>query len=190
VDPVRPEESEWIERCLRGEKRAYEHLVRRYERMVRSVIRRLIASDAEVDDLAQAAFVTAYENLAQYNATARFSTWLCQIALNKCRDWLRAQHRQRTDVDGDADIGRLDVRDPAGGPESMAELKQQDAQLQAALARLRPSEREVIVLKYIEEYDYETVAGMLGCSVDAAKVRCLRARDALRRALERIGMKP
>jgi RNA polymerase sigma-70 factor, ECF subfamily len=190
VDSQQREESEWIERCLRGEERAYAQLVQRYERMVRSVVRRLIVSDAEVDDLAQAAFVTAYENLSQYNADARFSTWLCQIALNKCRDWLRARERRRANIDEDTDVDRVDVGDPSDGPEFQAESKERDAQLQRALARLRASEREVIVLKYIEGHDYETVAQMLGCSVDAAKVRSLRARDALKRVLERMGVRP
>ena len=190
MDDLQREESEWIERSLRGDPRAYAHLVRRYERMVRSVVRRLIVSEAEVDDLAQAAFVAAYENLAQYSAAARFSTWLCQIALNKSRDWLRARERQRTNIDEDADIGRVDVGDPSDGPEFRAESKERDAKLQYALARLRASEREVIVLKYIEGHDYETVARMLGCSVDAAKVRSLRARDVLKRVLEQLGVKP
>lgn len=190
MDPLQREESEWIERCLRGERRTYSYLVQRYERMVRSVIRRLIVSEAEVDDLAQAAFITAYENLAQYAGTARFSTWLCQIALNKCRDWLRARDRQRANVDERADTDRVDVGDPADGPELRAELKQRDAKLQAALGRLRASEREVIVLKYIEGHDYETVARILSCSVDAAKVRSLRARDALKQVLKQMGVEP
>jgi RNA polymerase sigma-70 factor, ECF subfamily len=189
VDPSQREENEWIERSLRGEQRAYGLLVQRYERMVRSVVRRLILSDAEVDDLAQAAFVTAYENLAQYGGTARFSTWLCQIALNKCRDWLRARERHRSNIDENADIEQVEVGDPTEGPEFRLESSELDAMLQQALGRLRASDREVIVLKYIEGHDYETIAQMLGCSSDAAKVRSLRARDMLKRVLEQMGVK-
>ena len=188
MDIRQREEGEWIERCLRGEQRVYAYLVQRYERMVRSVIRRLIVSDAEVDDLAQAAFVTAYENLAQFEGTARFSTWVCEIALNKSRDWLRGQRRRQANIDEDADVERVDVGDPSDGPERKAELKQRDGKLQAALARLRAGEREVIVLKYVEGHDYETVARMLGCSVDAAKVRSLRAREVLKEVLKQMGV--
>lgn len=190
MDRSEREENEWIERSLHGDEQAYACLVQRYERMVRSVVRRLIVSDAEVDDLAQAAFVTAYESLAQYGAAARFSTWLCQIALNKCRDWLRARERHRTNIDEDADLEQLEVGDPSEDPGLRAELSQLDAMLQQALGRLRASDRELIVLKYIEGHDYETVARLLGCSVDAAKVRSLRARDTLKRILERMGVKP
>ncbi|HZP94505.1 MAG TPA: sigma-70 family RNA polymerase sigma factor [Burkholderiales bacterium] len=190
MDRSAQEENEWIERSLQGDQQAYACLVQRYERMVRSVVRRLIVSDAEVDDLAQAAFVTAYENLAHYGAAARFSTWLCQIALNKCRDWLRARDRHRTNIDEDADIEQMEIGDPSDGPEFRAEWGEVDSMLQQALGQLRAGDREVIVLKYVEGHDYETIAQMLGCSADAAKLRSLRARDMLKRILVRMGVKP
>ncbi len=188
MDTRQREEGEWIARCLKGERDAYRFLVQRYERMVRSVIRRLIVSEMEVDDLAQAAFITAYESLEQFAGSARFSTWLCEIALNKSRDWLRGRQRRQANIDEDAQVDSVDVGDPSDGPERRAELTQRDARLQAALARLRPGEREVIVLKYVEGHDYETVARLLNCGVEAAKLRSFRARDALKQVLLRMGI--
>lgn len=180
------EDGEWIRRCLEGDTGAFRPLVERYERVVRAMIRRLIDAECEVDDLAQQAFVTAYENLAQYSSNAKFSTWLCQIALNKSRDALRAR-RRRLEVSMDDD---LDVESAATGPEEQATGKQHDAQLQAALCRLKPTEREVIVFKYIQGCSYEEVARMLGCTVEAAKVRGHRAREELKRILESMGVTP
>lgn len=179
------QEHEWVTRCLNGDTRAFRPLVERYERMVRAVIRRLIDAEHEVDELAQQTFVTAYESLAQYSGGAKFSTWLCQIALNKCRDVLRARRRQRED-----DIEDLEIESNAAGPDDRLDEKQHDARLQAALHRLRPADREVIVFKYILDHSYEEVARILGCTADAAKVRSHRAREELKKILEGMGMAP
>ena len=157
------QENQWVSRCLRGETQAYRLLVERYERMVRSVIRRLIDAEHEVDELAQQTFMTAYENLARYSGDARFSTWLCQIALNKSRDALRTRRRRNeTELDE-----QIDPPSDAQGPEERLEGKQLDAQLQAALRRLKATDRELIVFKYVSGYSYEDVARIFGCSVEA-----------------------
>jgi RNA polymerase sigma-70 factor (ECF subfamily) len=188
VDPQLQEEIEWIERCRHGETRAFAPLVARYERMVRSVIRRLVGREDEVDELAQVTFVTAWERLAQYSATAKFSTWLCQIAVNKCRDRYRFLRRWETvpvePLEPDA------LPDETPGPEQQLADKQLDAQLQAALGQLKPQERELIVFKYVEGHDYDMVARILGCTPQAAKVRSVRARAALKEVLMRLGVEP
>ncbi len=179
------QEVEWVARCLNGDTRAFQPLVQRYERMVRSVIRRLIVAEHEVDEVAQQTFVTAYENLAQYTGGARFSTWLCQIALNKSRDALRRRQRRP-----ESNIDDLDLESAAAGPEGEIEAKQRDAQFQAALRQLRPADREVIVFKYISGLSYEEVAKILGGTPEAAKVRSHRAREELKRVLETMGIVP
>ena len=182
----RDEESEWVSRCLAGDSQAFRPLVERYERMVRAVIRRLIDAEHEVNELAQMAFVTAYERLAQYSGAARFSTWLCEIALNKSRDALRSRRRQPAADD----IDELDLESGAPGPDGQLEEKQRDVQLQAALRRLKPVDREVVVFKYILGSSYEEVARVLGCTPEAAKVRSHRAREELKRILESMGVTP
>lgn len=182
----RDEESEWVSRCLGGDTRAFRPLVERYERMVRAVIRRLIDAEHEVDELAQMTFVTAYERLAQYSGAARFSTWLCEIALNKSRDARRSRHRQPVADD----IDDLDLESGTPGPEARLEQRQRDAQLQAALQRLKPADREVVVFKYILGSSYEELARLLGCTADAAKVRSHRARERLKEVLEGMGVAP
>lgn len=187
-DDSQREEAAWIARCQGGETQAFRFLVERYERMVRAVIRRLITADHDVDELAQQSFVSAYEKLAQFNGTCRFSTWLCQIALNKARDAMRARRYR----EGDVDVGELELESGEDGPQAQLETQQEtqrcDRQLQAALGSLKPEDREVIVLKYLQEYDYGRVAEMLGCTVQAAKVRSLRARARLKEILQRMGV--
>ena len=186
-DPQRQEEA-WIARCREGETQAFCFLVERYERMVRAVIRRLIATEHDVDDLAQQSFVSAYEKLAQFNGSCQFSTWLCQIALNKARDAMRTRRYRQDDLD----VYELELEGDDDGPQARLEAQQEeqrlDRQLQVALGNLKPEERELIVLKYIQGYGYDTVADMLGCTVQAAKVRSFRAREKLKEILQRFGV--
>lgn len=179
------EEAGWIARCRAGEADAFRPLVQRYERMVRSLVRRLMPSDAEIDDVAQQTFVTAFDRLGQYAGDAKFSTWLCRIALNKCRDQLRGRRRRAED-----DIGEMDFASEQQGPEQVLIDKQMDLQLQGALNKLKRGEREIIVFKYVCDYSYETVAAILNCSVTAAKVRSLRARERLKEVLLAMGVVP
>lgn len=179
------EEAQWIARCRAGDANAFRPLVQRYERMVRSLVRRLIQSDAEIDDVAQQTFVTAFDRLGQYVGDAKFSTWLCRIALNKCRDQLRGRRYRAED-----DIGDMDFASAQDGPEQVLVGKQIDRQLQGALTKLKRGEREIIVFKYVCDYSYETVAAILNCSVAAAKVRSLRAREHLKDVLLAMGIVP
>lgn len=186
MEADRRQEQLWISRCLNGEPQDFRPLVERYERMVRSVIRRLIDAEHEVDELAQQTFVIAYENLAQYQGESRFSTWLCQIALNKCRDQLRVRRRRREDLD----IAEVELASEANGPEASLAGKQLDGQLQAALRKLRRTDRELIVFKYIAGHSYETVGRIFGCTPAAAKVRSVRAREVLKKVLRQMGIAP
>ena len=88
------EEQEWIQQILDGHTNLFRNLLVRYERMVRTVIRRLVDEEHHVEEIAQQSFITAYENLAKFSGNSRFSTWLCQIALNKARDFLRSRQRR------------------------------------------------------------------------------------------------
>ncbi|MHB8253633.1 MAG: RNA polymerase sigma factor [Acidiferrobacter sp.] len=176
----RRDERVWIAQCLAGETDAFRPLVDRYARMVHGVIGRL-SPGADVDDLAQQTFLSAFEHLGQYAEGARFSTWLCQIAINKTRDHMRAARRRPATIAfEDGDDSRVEE-----GPENTAVSREGGGRLETALAQLREGDRELIVLKYVLDHSYESVAQILGISIGSAKVRGLRARERLRKILNR-----
>jgi RNA polymerase sigma-70 factor (ECF subfamily) len=177
------EEADIIRRCLDGETDSYSILVDRYKMMVYNVAYRMLGDGDIAKDIAQESFIAAYGGLKTFKREAKFSSWLYTIALNKCRDYLRLA-KDNVPIDDISDIR------PGGGisPERAAANQQSSDMLQQALDVLPAEYREVLVLKHIEELDYEEISAITGTSVSALKVRAHRGREMLRKALEKAGV--
>jgi RNA polymerase sigma-70 factor (ECF subfamily) len=148
-----------------------------------SIAYRMLGDQDAANDMAQESFISAYTGLRNFQYGSKFSTWLYQILMNKCRDYLRSG-KNRVSVD---DIAEL-RSDPGDTPEQSTQAHQLRDAVQEALASLPPDYREVIVLKHLEELDYEEISKILGASVTALKVRAHRGREMLKIILERAGM--
>jgi len=97
------DEAELIARCRRNDQQAFELLVERYAGRILNLAHRMVGDAMQAEDLMQDTFLSAWRNLPQFRAEARFSTWLYRIATNKCTDWLRS-HRKRDEIrDGQED---------------------------------------------------------------------------------------
>lgn len=177
------EEANIIRRCLDGETDSYSILVDRYKMMVYNVAYRMLGDGDTAKDIAQESFIAAYGGLKTFKQDAKFSSWLYTIVLNKCRDYLRLA-KENIPLD---DIS--DVRPGSGiSPEQAAANHQSNDMLQQALDALSAEYREVLVLKHIEELDYEEISAITGTSVSALKVRAHRGREMLRKLLEKSGV--
>ena len=179
------DEEDILRRCRSGEREAFAVLVDRYGSMAYTVAYRLVGDADAANDLAQEGFIAAYQNLRQFRAGSRFSTWLCSIVLNRCRDHLRAAKRM-TALDAVPDLRANYGKDPA----EAASTEETHSSLQRALDELPPEYREVLVLKHIEGRSYAELSEMLGMPVGALKVRAHRGRALLRDILERAGVAP
>jgi RNA polymerase sigma-70 factor (ECF subfamily) len=183
--PEHNDEQEIIRRCLDGDRDAYAVLVDRYRSMAYTIAFRMTGDADTANDLAQEGFIAAYTNLRTFRFGSRFSTWLCSIVMNRCRDRLRTEKEQVPVDDLDA------LRAPAASdPERSASQSETGVLLQRALDRLQPEYREVLVLKHIEGRDYREISGILGVSVGALKVRAHRGRELLKGLLEQAGATP
>ena len=177
-----------IARCLAGERAAYATLVERYKGLVHDLVCRMIGDAMEADDIAQEAFVKAYISLRHFRGESRFSTWLCRIALNHCKDVLRRRGREpwiRTAHDEEPPMADAD-----DAPGVALERREWEGRLRRALARLPMKYREVLVLRHIEELDFLEVGRLLKISEGTARVRAFRAREMLQRLLEDEGTRP
>jgi RNA polymerase sigma-70 factor (ECF subfamily) len=174
-----------VARVRGGEHALFEVLMRRHNRKVFRAVRAVLRSDDEAEDVMQHAYLRAFEHLAEYQARARFSTWLTRIAIYESFARLRRQKR----------VGQLD--EDIAESEAMAdqratpEQRVSDAELrvitEAAIDALPADFRVVFVLRAVEQMSVADVADSLAIPEDTVKTRYFRARGRLRKSiLERL----
>ncbi len=175
------DEENIIRNCLDGDAESYSILVNRYKTMIYNVAFRMVGDEDTAKDLAQESFIAAYKGLRQFRFGSKFSSWLYSIALNKCRDYLKmAKNLVSTDELPDMDL----LSGSETSPERAAAEAQDKDILQQALDALPLEYRQVLILKHIEELDYQEIADITGTSVAALKVRAHRGREMLKKILE------
>lgn len=169
------EEARWIAKARGGEEAAFARLVERYSRPVFNLCYRMLGDAGDAEEAAQETFLKAFLKLKRYDPSRPFPTWLLSIAAHHCIDQFRRRKFQVTSLD--ALYRRPSGRESA--PEQVAERAQEQEALQAELARLGPTERAAIVLRYWYDLSYEEIGQSLGLSVSAVKSRLHRARREL-----------
>jgi len=183
-----------VERSQNGEAAAFEALVERHQRRMINTAYRMLGDFDEACDVVQDAFLAAYRAIAGFRREAKFSTWMTTIVLNHARNRLaqrtsRACHECRS-LDDDRDTGDGPIRrEPRSDAESAAEMlerKQRDARVQDCIDALDSEQKEVLVLRDLQEWSYEEIAGMLKVPDGTVKSRLFRARLAIKDCLSEI----
>lgn len=172
-----------VERVQRGEKKAFDVLVLKYQRKVVSLISRYIHDDFEALDVAQEAFIKAYRALPNFRGDSAFYTWLYRIAINTAKNFLVLQGRRPPTDDVDAqeaeqfDVGvRLKEFDT---PENLTSTNQLVQVLSKAMAALPEDLRMAIELREIDGLSYEEIAQTMDCPIGTVRSRIFRAREAI-----------
>jgi RNA polymerase sigma-70 factor, ECF subfamily len=170
-----------IEDIIAGNDAAFVQLVRRYKHKVIALSARFARDTDELDDICQDVFIKVYEHLGKFRHAAPFEHWLARITIRTCYDALRRRQKENRNVP--LDELHYQLADDTNGINLAAEQARNILEL--GLALLRPDERLVITLLELEEKSIREVAGMTGWSEANVKVRGFRARQKLRRILER-----
>ena len=136
--------------------------------------------------MSQETFITAYQKLHLFGGRSKFSTWVCQIALNKARDMLRGQGVESLCDDLEYQKDGLSAPD-RDSPHRRAEMAQDNARVWRVLNKMPTHYREVLILKHLEGYSHEEIAGMLDATVANIKVRTFRARQTFKQIYEELG---
>ena len=165
-----------IDACRAGRSEMYAALVLRHQRKVFNVLYRFFGNYEASQDMSQETFITAYRKLDMFSGRCAFSTWLCQIALNKARDMLRSNGVD-TLCDDLADHVDTLPATTATQPDHQVERGQLNDHIQAILNRMPSHYREVLILKHLEEYSNNEIASMLDDTLENVKVRAFRARQ-------------
>jgi len=176
--PALDDESRLVELSLSGDPEAYAALVRQHQKMIRAVTFRMTGSPDDAEELAQDAFVRAYRQLGSFNGAAKFSTWLCRIAINLSLDWRRRESR-RAGLHSKWAAGAACEKEPGGGfPDELSR------RVQEALNRLPAKQRAAIVLTLYENQSHAEAAKTLGCTEATVSWRVFAARQKLKRLLK------
>jgi RNA polymerase sigma-70 factor (ECF subfamily) len=180
-----------VERVQRGDKKAFELLVAKYQRKIFRLLSRLIRDPAEIEDVAQEAFIKAYRALPNFRGESAFYTWLYRIAINTAKNFLVAQGR-RAPTTTEAAVDEAETFDDAdelrdvNTPDSMLLSKQVGAAVNRAIDRLPEDLRTAIVLRELEGLSYEEIAETMNCPIGTVRSRIFRAREAIANELRPI----
>lgn len=168
-----------------GDADAYSQLVYRHVDMVYRLTYRMTGEADAAEELSQEVFLRAWEAMGTYDPARPFVQWLYTISLNLVRDFLRKRARTRSlfSLRGNA----AERPDPAGEITAETRLiwEEQERRMQEGLGRLPVRLREALLLRYMEELSFENVAGVLGISVSAAKMRVYRGVERLREEVQK-----
>lgn len=173
-----------VERAQRGDKRAFELLVAKYQRKLARLLSRLIRDPAEVEDVAQEAFIKAYRALPSFRGESAFYTWLYRIGINTAKNYLVAMGRRApttTEFDSEDAENFEDgdqLRD-VNTPENELMSKQIAQTVNATMEALPEELRTAIVLREIDGLSYEEIATVMNCPIGTVRSRIFRARETI-----------
>lgn len=159
-----------------GDPAAFEELVRQHQRMVHSLTFRMTGSLADAEDLAQEAFIRAYEQIGCFRGNAKFSTWLYRIAMNACLNWRQSEARRFQFYTECAD----EFSPPRSHQEYSAAKNGVCEHVQSALLKLPAKQRAAIVLTIYDGLNHAEAAQVLGCSETTVSWRVFTARRKLK----------
>jgi RNA polymerase sigma-70 factor, ECF subfamily len=170
-----------VRECLAGNPQAFAALVEQYEKPVYNVALRMLRNVEDARDIAQSVFMKAFQNLSTYDPQYKFYSWIYRMAINESLNILRVRGRNAGPVDD-----RLPTDDD--GPSELLDDERRREVVLAAVERLKPEHRAVIVLKYFVDRDYEDMAEILGIDAKTVKSRLYTARQLLKEQLATRGV--
>ena len=172
-----------VERVQKGDKRAFDMLVLKYQHKIISLVSRYVADHAEALDVSQEAFIKAYRALKRFRGDSAFYTWLYRIAINTAKNHLVAQGRRppQSDVDAiDAEQYQIDSRlKDRASPEHELLREEIEQTIHDAIADLPEDLRSAITLREMEGMSYEEIATTMDCPIGTVRSRIFRAREAI-----------
>lgn len=176
-----------VERVKRGDKRAFDVLVLKYQHRIANLITRYVRDQDEVLDVTQEVFVKAYRAMKNFRGDAQFYTWLYRIAINTAKNFLVAKSRRPPDTDIDVDEREFSeqsvVISEEGNPEDQLSAEQLKQVLQRALENLPEELRVALMLREFDGLSYDEIAQVMDCPVGTVRSRIFRGRESIEKSI-------
>jgi RNA polymerase sigma-70 factor (ECF subfamily) len=180
-----------VQRVQKGDKTAFDLLVRKYQHKVVKLVTRYLRDPADAEDVAQEAFIKAYRAIPQFRGDSAFYTWLYRIAINTAKNAIVS--RDRSPVEFDLDLQNVEESNSMQArladsetPESLLQTEEIRETVNRAIEALPEDLRTAIVLRELEGLSYEDIAQAMDCPVGTVRSRIFRAREAIDKRLSEV----
>ncbi len=172
-----------VERVQRGDSRAFDLLVQKYQTRIVKLVSRYVREPSDALDIAQEAFLKAYRALPNFRGDSAFYTWLYRIAINTAKNYLVSLSRRPAEVDldrGDGDNYDIEsIQHDVSTPDRLLATEQIREQILEVLEELPEDLRTAITLREMDGMSYEDIAVTMGCPIGTVRSRIFRAREAI-----------
>ena len=176
-----------VERVQRGDRLAFDLLVRKYQHKVVKLVGRFVRNTADAEDIAQEAFIKAYRALPAFRGDSAFYTWLYRIAINTAKNAVVSNRRRPLELDVDTQDAEQFERHAqlreGDTPEGLALAEEIRLSVESAMGDLPEDLRTAIVLRELDGLSYEEIAAAMDCPVGTVRSRIFRAREAIDKKL-------
>ncbi len=194
MDYASADDKTLVELACEGREAAYRELLERFQRPVFSLIFRMVRDRELAEDLAQEAFVKAFNAVDSFDPRYKFSSWLFKIANNVAIDHLRKRELETVSIDGsphsqgeeETEHSRITLESREENPEEYTQARELGGRIEDAIGRLRPEYRTAVLLRHVEGYSYEDIAQVMELPLGTVKTYIHRARKQLKDHLEPI----
>jgi len=172
-----------VERVQKGDKRAFDLLIQKYQHRIVSLVSRYVSDPSEAQDVAQEAFIKAYRAIKRFRGDSAFYTWLYRIAINTAKNWIVAKNRRPPNSDIDAvDAEQYNISSrlrETSTPESELLREEIERTVFDTIAKLPEDLRTAIMLRELDGMSYEEIAVTMECPIGTVRSRIFRAREAI-----------
>ncbi|MFO7809262.1 RNA polymerase sigma factor RpoE [Guyparkeria sp.] len=181
-----------VARARKGDRRAFDLLVLKYQHRVQRLIARYIRDPEQVFDLAQETFIKAYRALDRFRGDSAFYTWIYRIAVNTAKNQLASDARGGFMVSlnsGGSDESDEPMMEPealrdGGTPDALAATEELEAAIDRAISDLPEDLRAALTLREMEGLSYDEIAAVMDCPIGTVRSRIFRAREAIEQSIE------
>ncbi len=194
AQPAQETDRDLVKRVQKGDKRAFDLLVLKYQHKIVAIVSRYIKDSAEVYDVSQEAFIKAYRAIGNFRGDSAFYTWIYRIAINTAKNHLVSRGRRPPASDVDVDDAEYysgsDQLKDVSSPEGQLMRDELQAVVDKAIRDLPEDLRTAVTLREMEGLSYEEIADVMDCPVGTVRSRIFRARESIEKQMSAIGDTP
>ena len=183
ADQAPDSDKQLVERVQKGDKRAFDLLVLKYQYKVHAIVSRFVRDFDEVNDVVQEAFIKAYRAIGNFRGDSQFYTWLYRIAVNTAKNYLVARNRRPPASDVDVEDAEFysgsEMLKDVDSPENLFFRDELQKVVTEAIEALPEDLRTAVTLREFDGLSYEDIATVINCPVGTVRSRIFRAREAI-----------